>query len=174
MKVITQHILVMMTLLMKLTFTIHVRIAKYACVSKLSADVVITKHSLVDQKYCPDVSKWKSQHIHGDCISSAITHTAPLCNPRHRDGYMHMTPWEGHTRLIRSGGISYKGASAGTSHFDLQSLNNHTQPPKSLIKSVEMFPNLISYLLVNHTQSVKPLHVSEEKSVRISVTPHPE
>ena len=114
MKVITQHILVMMTLHMKLTFTIHVRTAQCACVSKLSTDVVITKHSLVDQKYCPDVSKWKSQHIHGDCISSAITHTALLCNPSHQaDGYVHMTPWEGHTRLIGSDVISYKG----TTHF---------------------------------------------------------
>ena len=154
MKLINQHILVMMTLHMTLTF-IHVRSTQYACVSKLSTDVMITKHSLVDQKYCPDVS---------NCISSAITHMAPLCNPRQRDGWRHMTPWGGHTRLIGSGDISYKGASAGTSHFDLQSLNNHTQPPKSLIKSEEMFPNFISYLLVNHTQSVKPLHVSEEEN----------
>ena len=66
--------------------------AQCACVIKLSNDVVITKHSLVDQKYCPDVSKQMSQHIHGDCISSAITHTAPLCNPSHQtDGYVHMT-----------------------------------------------------------------------------------
>ena len=69
-----------------------------------------------------------------------------------------MTPWEGHTRLIGLGDISYKGAS------DLLSLNNHTQSPKSLIKSVEIFPKFISYLLVDHTQSVKPLHVSDEKN----------
>ena len=110
---ITQHILVMITLHLNLTFTIHVVIAQCACVSKLihgdfstfieinmkalSANVVITKHIQVDQKYCPDVSKQMSQHIHGDCISSAITHTAPLCNPSHQtDGYVHMTPeWGG-------------------------------------------------------------------------------
>ena len=43
----------------------------------------------------------------------------------------------------------------------LESLNNHTQPPKSLIKSMEI-PNINSCLFVDHTQSVKPLHVSEE------------
>ena len=30
--------------------------------------------------------------------------------------------------------------------------------------SVEMFPNLISHLLCNHAQIVKPLHVSEEEN----------
>ena len=150
MKLINQHILVMMTLHMKLTF-IHVTQGAY--VSKLNTDVMITKHSLKYQKYCPDVSNCITI-----CISSAITHTA-LCNPRQRDGCGHMKldTWEV-TRLIGSGDISYKGAS------NPLSLNNHTQSPKSLIKSVEIFPKFISYLLVDHTQSVKPLHVSEEKS----------
>ena len=122
MKPINQHIPIMMTL----TF-IHVRSTQCACVSKLNTDVMITKHSLVDQRYGPDVS---------NCISSVIAHMAPLCNPRQRDGWRHitpMTPWGGHTRLIGSGDISYKGASAGTSHFNLLSLNNHIQSPKSLI-----------------------------------------
>ena len=47
MKLINQHILVMMTLHMKLTF-IHV--TQCACVSKLNTDVMITKHRLVDKK----------------------------------------------------------------------------------------------------------------------------
>ena len=68
-----------------------------------------------------------------------------------------MTPWEGHTRLIGLDGVSYKG----TTHFNPQSLNNYTQPPKSLIKGVEMFPSLISHLLVNHTQIVKPTHMNK-------------
>merc|ERR1712240_942818 len=106
---------------------------------------MITKHSLMDQRYGPDVS---------NCISSVITHMAPLYNPRQRDGLRHRTPWEG----IGYGDISYKGAS------DLLSLINQTQSPKSLIKSVEIFPNFISYSLGDHTQSVKPFYMSEEKS----------
>ena len=207
-KPINQHIPVMMTL----TF-IHVRSTQCACVSKLNTDVMITKHSLVDQRYGPDVS---------NCISSVIAHmaplcnprqrdswrhmtpyhTAPLCNPRQRDGWRHMTschtaplcnprlrdswrymtpchtaplcnlrqrdgwrhmtschmtPWEGHIRQI--------GLESLSNHTQRsESLKNHTQPPKSLIKSVEIFPKSISYRLVDHTQSVKPLHVSEEKS----------
>ena len=85
---------------------------------------------------------------------------APRGNPSQRDGYVH-TPWEVHTRLIGSDGVSYKG----TTHFDPQSLNNYTQPPKSLIKSVEIFPNFISYSLGDHTQSVKPLYMIKEKSI---------
>ena len=122
--VITQHILVMMTLHMNLTFTIHVGITQCAGVSKLmhcdfntfikinikafSVDVLITKYIQMDQKHCPDVSKWKSQHIHGDCISSAIVHMAPRGDPRQRNSCVHMTSWEGHTRLIRSGDDSDK------------------------------------------------------------------
>ena len=63
MKLINQHILAIMTLHMNLTF-IHVRSTQCACVSKLSADVMITKHILVDQKYCPDVSN----HTHGSTL----------------------------------------------------------------------------------------------------------
>ena len=117
--IITQHILVMITLHMYLTFTIHVGIAQCACVSKLvhgdfstfieismkafNAHVVITKHIQVDQKYCPDVSIWKSQNIQGDCISSAIIHIVPPGDRYQRDGCVHMTSWEGHTRLIGLG-----------------------------------------------------------------------
>ena len=121
--VITQHILLVMTLHMNLTFTIHVGITQCAGVSKLMhcdfntfikinmkafcayqcIHVVITKHIQVDQTYCTDVSKWRSQHIHGDSISNAIIHMAPRGDPRQRDGCVHMTSWEGHTRLIGSG-----------------------------------------------------------------------
>ena len=125
MKLLNQHILVMMTLHMTLTF-IHFRSTQYACVSKLFIDVMITKHSLVDQRYGPDVS---------NCISSVIAHMAPLCNPRQRDDRRHMTSWEG----IRYGDISYKGAR------DLLLLINQTLSPKPLIKSVETsFPSYVS------------------------------
>ena len=80
MRLISQHIPVVMTLHMVVTF-IHI-----TCVSKLNTDVMITNHSLMYQKYCPDVSNCITI-----CISSAITHTA-LCNPRQRDGWEHMTP----------------------------------------------------------------------------------
>ena len=142
-------------------------------INKPSTHVIITK-------YCPDITI---------CISRAITYMA-LCNPRQRDGWRYVTPWElvglggisyigasnllslnNHTqspkpliktveitRLIGSGDISYKGAS------NPLSLNNHTQSPKSLIKSVEIFPKIHLLLLVDHTQSVKPLHVSNGKN----------
>ena len=152
MKPINQHIPVMMTL----TF-IHVRSTQCACVSKLNTDVMITNHSLVDQRYGPDVSNY---------ISSVITNMAPLCNPRQRDSWRGLTlyhtdplciprqrdrPWEG----IGYGDISYKGAR------DLLSLINQTLSPKSLIKSVEI-PNFISYSLGDLTQSAKTL--CKEKS----------
>ena len=147
MKPINQHIPVMMTL----TF-IHVRSTQCACVSKLNTDVMITKHSLVDQRYGPDVS---------NCISSVITHMAPLCNPRQRDSWRYMTPyhtappcnprqrdswrhmtschtapWEGHRTI---------GLESLSNHTQRsESLKNHTQPPKSLMKSVEIFPKSIS------------------------------
>ena len=148
MKLISQHILVVMTLHMILTF-IHI-----TCVSKLNTDVMITNHSLMYQKYCPDVSNCITI-----CISSAITHTA-LCNPRQRDGGRYVTPWEliktvEITRLIGAVDTVTKGH-AIPCHW--------TITPKSLIKSVEIFPNIHLLLLVDHTQSVKPLHVSEEKS----------
>ena len=165
MRLISQHIPVVMTLHMVVTF-IHI-----TCVSKLNNDVMITNHSLMYQKYCPDVSSCITT-----CISSAITqrdswkHTTPwdivgsgdisykeasnLLSPNNHTITRDMTPWEG----IGYGDISYKGAR------DLLSLINQTQSPKSLIKSVEMFPNFISYSLGDHTQSVKPLYMSEEKS----------
>ena len=137
MRLISQHIPVVMTLHMVLTF-IHI-----TCVSKLNTDVMITNHSLMYQKYCPDVSSCITT-----CISSAITQ---------RDGWRHMTPWE----LVGSRDISYKGAS------NLLSLNNHTSP-KPLIKTVEITrligsgdisykgaSNLLS--LNNHTQH--PYHL---------------
>ena len=111
------------------------------------------------QTHCDDVS------IHGDSVSDEITqltHVAPHGNLTQNDGYLHTTttPWEVRAKLIGSAGVSYKR----TTHFDPQSLNNYTQPPKSLNKSVEMLPKIHLLLLVDHTQSVKPLHVSEEKS----------
>ena len=141
-KLISQHILVVMTLHMILTF-IH-----NTCVSKLNTDVMITNHSLMYQKYCPDVSNCITI-----CISSAITHTA-LCNPRQRR-------LEAHDTIGRSYKANWVGVTDHTQRPE--SLSNQTQPPKLLIKSMEI-PNINSCLLVDHTQSVKPLHVSEEKS----------
>ena len=98
MKLINQHILVVMTLHMKLIF-IHVT---QCAVSKLNTDVMITNHSLMYQKYCPDISSCITT-----CISSAITQ---------RDSWKHTTPWD----IVGSGDISYKEAS------NLLSPNNHT------------------------------------------------
>ena len=91
---------------------------------------------------------------------------APHGDPSHhtyQGQRKHMTSWEGHTKSSEWGGDSDKWTSVRTLHFDPQSLNNYTQPPKSLSMSVEMFPNLISYLLGNHTQIVKPIHMDKKK-----------
>ena len=141
-RLISQHIPFVMTLHIVVTF-IHTTF-----VSKLNNDVMITNHSLLYQKYCPDVSSCITSCI-TSCISSAITqrndwkHTTPwdiqvgnpsyintchyvICKPRQSD-----RPWEG----IGYRDISYKGAR------DLLLLINQTLSPKSLIKSVEMlFP----------------------------------
>ena len=110
------------------------------------------------QAHCADVSKWKSQHIHCDSVSNAIiqlnTHMAPRGDPSHhtyQGQRKHMTSWEGHTKSSEWGGDSDKWTSVRTLHFDPQSLNNYTQPPKSLNVSVEIFPNLVSHLLCNHS-----------------------
>ena len=70
----SQHIPFVMTLHILVTF-IHT-----AIVSKLSNDVMITNHSLLYQKYCPDVSSCITS-----CISSANSQ---------RNGWKHMTPWD--------------------------------------------------------------------------------
>ena len=163
---ISQHIPFVMTLHIVVTF-IHTTF-----VSKLSNDVMITNHSLLYQKYCPDVSSCITSCI-TSCISSAITqrdswkHTTPwdivgsgdisykeasnLLSPNNHTITRDMTPWEG----IGYGDVSYKGAR------DLLLLINQTLSPKSLIKSVEMlFP--VSYSLDDLTQSAKTL--CKEKS----------
>ena len=71
-----------------------------------------------------------------------------------------MTSLDGYTKLIRSCNIDTR-TMVRTLHLRPQSLGNDIQSPKSLDMSVEVLPHLISHLLGNYIQFVKPLHVSK-------------